>query len=72
MSHLDMTQDSISHISLEYAVLRYLIINLFKNKIANQNVPKDVSKTIPCKNHEDRLDGLTFIHVAICGKQDWK
>ena len=70
MHHGDLTDNSNTHISLDDVVLKYLILNMVKNKIANQRVPKDVSKTVPCKNQEDRLDGLTFVHVAICGRNN--
>ena len=60
--------------SLEDMVLKFLILNYMKNKITNQNVPKNISKTMPCKNREDRLDGFSFVYTAICGlkKQNWK
>ena len=70
MHHGDLTDNSNTYISLDDVVLKYLILNMVKNKISNQRVPKDVSKTVPCKNQADRLDGLTFVHVAICGRNN--
>ena len=72
MHHGDLTDNSNTHISLDDVVLKYLILNMVKNKdkVANHRVPKDVSKIVPCKNQEDRLDGLTFVHVAICGRNN--
>ena len=66
MHHSDLV-DNASYVSLDDAVLKYLILNMIKNKISNLRVPSDMKKTKLCQNSQDRLTGLTFVHIAICG-----
>ena len=67
MHHGDLTDNSNTYISLDDVVLKYLILNMIKNKISNLRVPSDMKKTKLCQNSQDRLTGLTFVHIAICG-----